>query len=59
MLKGLPGFERTEVARDRIADVEVLLRQGLKSDYIGAVSGMTPQRVRQIKCRMKAKAKKV
>lgn len=53
-LKGLPGFERTEAARDRIAEVEHLLRQGHKSEYVAAVAGLTGQRVRQIKGRMKA-----
>jgi hypothetical protein len=53
VLKGLPGFERTEAARDRIADVEHLLRQGHKSEYVADVAGLTGQRVRQIKCRMK------
>jgi hypothetical protein len=52
-MKGLPGFERTEAARDRIVEIERLLREGNKSEWIAEVSGVTPQRVRQIKARMK------
>lgn len=53
VMRSVPGFERTEASRDRIADIERLLRQGYKSEYIAAVHGVTPQRVRQIKARGK------
>lgn len=53
VLKGLPGFEKTEAARDRIADIEIMLKAGDKPEYIAAVHGVTRQRVQQIKARMK------
>jgi hypothetical protein len=51
VMKGVPGYEKTEAARDRIAQVKALLAEGNKSEYIAAVVGVTPQRVRQIKAR--------
>jgi hypothetical protein len=56
VLKGLPGFARTEAARDRIAEIERHLADGQKSEWIAAVAGVTPQRVRQIKARMRNRA---
>jgi hypothetical protein len=53
VMAGLQGYEKTEAARDRIAQVKVLLAEGNKSAYIAAVIGVTPQRVRQIKARSK------
>lgn len=53
VMKGVPGFEKTEAARDRIAEVQRLLRAGEKHEYIAATVGVTRQRVGQIKCRMK------
>ena len=49
VLRGLPGYEKAEAARDRIAHIKALLAEGNKSDYVAAVVGVTPQRVRQIK----------
>lgn len=49
VMRAIPGFERTEAARDRIAHVRALLAEGNKSEYVAAVVGLTPQRVRQIK----------
>jgi hypothetical protein len=54
VLRGLPGFEKSEAARDRIAEIQHLLRGGNKSEWIAEVTGVTPQRVRQIKARMSA-----
>lgn len=48
VMKAVPGFERTEAARDRIAIVRQMRARGLKSEYIAAVVGLTGQRVRQI-----------
>lgn len=53
VMKGVPGFEKTELARERIARVKTLLAAGNKSEYIADVEGLTGQRVRQIKARMK------
>lgn len=53
VMRGVPGFERTEAARDRIAEIKHLLAAGHKSEYIAALHGVTPQRVRQIKARCK------
>lgn len=53
IMRGMPGFEAREAARDRIAHMESLLRQGHKSEYVAAVVGVTPQRARQVKARMK------
>lgn len=58
VMKGVPGFEATEAARDRIAEVEAYLRNGHKSEYVADLFGMTGQRVRQIKARMKQKPPK-
>ena len=51
VMKAVPGYEKTEAARDRIAVVRQMLAAGEKSEYIAAVVGLTGQRVRQIKCR--------
>jgi hypothetical protein len=48
VLKGLPGYERAEAARDRMALVRQLREQGHKTEYIAALTGLTGQRVRQI-----------
>lgn len=53
VLRGVRGFEKAEASRDRIADIQALLRAGNKSEWIAAVTGVTPQRVRQIKARLK------
>lgn len=53
VMKRIPGYEKTEASRDRIADIQALLRAGEKSEYIADLFGVTGQRVRQIKCRMK------
>jgi hypothetical protein len=53
VMPGVPGFIKAEAARDRIAVVEELLRAGNKSEWIADVTGLTGQRVRQIKARMK------
>lgn len=49
--KALPGYEKTEAARDRVAVIKQMLDAGEKTEYIAAVVGVTGQRVRQIKCR--------
>lgn len=49
--KALPGYERTEAARDRVAVINQMLAAGEKTEYIADVVGVTGQRVRQIKCR--------
>lgn len=48
VLKGLPGYEKAEAARDRMALVHQMRAQGHKTEYIAAVTGLTGQRVRQI-----------
>ena len=53
VLRGVPGFEKTEAARDRIATVKRMLAAGDKPEYIAAVVGLTRQRVQQIKQRSK------
>lgn len=53
VMRALPGYEKTEAARDRIAVIQNHLNNGEKSEWIAAVTGVTPQRVRQIKARMK------
>lgn len=55
VIKGLPGFEVTEAARDRIALVKSMMAAGNKSDYVAAVTGLTPARVRQISPREKTR----
>ena len=52
VVKQMPGFEATEAARDRIAVIEAHLRRNEKPEWIAAVCGVTPARVRQIKARM-------
>lgn len=49
VLKGVPGFVKTEAARDRIAQVQTLLREGAKPEWVAAVTGVTRQRVQQIR----------
>lgn len=51
VLRGLPGYEKTEAARDRVAVIQQMLAAGEKTEYIADVVGVTGQRVRQIKCR--------
>ena len=51
--KAVPGFVKAEAARDRIAVVEKLLREGNKSEWVADTVGLTGQRVRQIKARMR------
>lgn len=51
VMKALPGYERTEASRDRIAVVKKMLEAGDKPEYIAAVVGITRQRVQQIKTR--------
>jgi hypothetical protein len=51
VLKGLPGFEKTEAARERVAVIKTMLKDGDKPEYIAAVVGVTRQRVQQIKSR--------
>lgn len=53
VMNGLPGFERAEAARDRIALVKQLLNEGHKHEYVAAVTGLTRARVGQIKHSMK------
>lgn len=53
VLKALPGYEKAEAARDRIAVVEALLREGNKSEWIADTVGLTGSRVRQILARMR------
>jgi len=53
VMKGMPGFEKTEAARDRIALIQQYLAAGEKSEWIAATVGVTGQRVRQIKGRMR------
>jgi hypothetical protein len=53
VMKGMPGYERTEAARDRIAVIQRMLADGDKPEYIAAVVGVTRQRVQQIKDRSK------
>lgn len=55
VMKGMPGFEVTEAARDRIALVKSMMAAGEKSDYVAAVTGLTPARVRQIYPRRRLK----
>jgi hypothetical protein len=52
-MRGLPGYEKTEAARDRIAVIKGMLADGDKPEYIAAVVGVTRQRVQQIKDRSK------
>lgn len=49
VMKAVPGYEKTEAARDRIATVKKMLAAGDKPEYIAAVVGVTRQRVQQIK----------
>lgn len=49
VMKGVPGYEKTEAARDRIAVIQNMLAAGDKPEYIAAVVGVTRQRVQQIK----------
>jgi hypothetical protein len=49
VMKGVPGFETTEAARDRIQRVRQMLADGEKHEYIAAVLGITRQRVGQIR----------
>lgn len=56
VMKGVPGFDAAEAARDRIAEIERHLQAGQKSEWIAAVVGVTPQRVRQILARMRARS---
>lgn len=56
VMRGLPGFEVAEAKRDRIAEIERLLQAGNKSEWIAEVTGVTPQRVRQIDVRRRSKA---
>lgn len=49
VMKAIPGYERTEASRDRIAVVKRMLNDGDKPEYIAAVVGITRQRVQQIK----------
>ena len=51
VLRGLPGYKKTEAARDRVAVIQQMLAAGEKTEYIADVVGVTGQRVRQIKCR--------
>lgn len=51
LMKRIPGYEKTEAARDRVAVIKRMLDAGEKTEYIAAVVGVTGQRVRQIKCR--------
>jgi len=53
VMRGLPGYEKTEAARDRIAVIKAMLADGDKPEYIAAVVGVTRQRVQQIKDRSK------
>lgn len=55
VMRGMPGFEATEAARDRIALVKSMMAAGEKSDYVAAVTGLTPARVRQIYPRTRRK----
>ena len=48
VMKAMPGYVRTEAARDRIAEIKRLGAEGNKSEWIAATVGVTPQRVRQI-----------
>jgi hypothetical protein len=49
VMKGVPGYEKAEAARDRIALVKNMLAAGDKPEYIAAVVGVSRQRVQQIK----------
>lgn len=49
VMKGVPGYEKAEAARDRIAVIQGMLANGDKPEYIAAVVGVTRQRVQQIK----------
>jgi hypothetical protein len=53
VMRGLPGYEKTESSRDRIAVIQRMLADGDKPEYIAAVVGVTRQRVQQIKDRSK------
>lgn len=55
VLKGMPGFVKTEAARDRIAHVRKLLAEGHKHEYIASITGLTRQRVGQIRSTTKEK----
>lgn len=49
VLRGLPGFEKTEAARDRIAEVKRLLAENHTHEVIARMTGLTRQRIGQIK----------
>jgi hypothetical protein len=55
VLKGMPGFVKTDAARDRIAQVRQLLADGHKHEYIASVTGLTRQRIGQIHSTTKGK----